>query len=547
MLFKDASGGVFWHRSAPSGEIRSAGRPGWARLELVAAQSKRYYPQDMLVLLENHLVVARATMRINTREEILRPVLNWICEVLGAPLAGFFARLGVFEGSCTAESASAICDPANELGLDGAAALQTLLDNHLLLREELKADQVRYTMLDAVHEYAHQRLSKRREMPRVQQRHAAFYTALAEEAEPLLTGVNQHEWLARLLQTNHNLRAALVWSKANNAELLVRLSAALYRFWLDSAHFHEGRGWLETALEDRAAATPKVQATLLHGLGLTTMLAADYATAKRYLEEALEIRRGLAGEEVALIGVLNSLGATTIRSHEPALALGYYGEALDIARRIGNQSFQSMLLGNLGVLHYYEADFPQARGFFEQALALDNWQDDMLGTCVRLNNLGLACYQDGDNQQAEQLLRASLAISRELPSAVMQADTLGNLAKVAVDNGDLDGAHALLTEATAIREAHGDRYSVAMTLEGWAKLALAEGRPGRALRLIGLSHALLLAVTDSLTPLARLERQRIEQAARPLLSDQEFQACLDSAGPSMPLTELFAFIRDLPA
>lgn len=514
-------------------------------IELVAAQSKRYFPQDMLVLLENHLVVARATMRINTREDILQPVLNWICGVLGAPLAAFFARLGVFEGGCTAESAAAICNPANELGLEAADALHILLDNHLLLREELKETQVRYTMLDAVHEYAHKRLTKPREMPRFRRLHAEYYTALAEEAEPFLMGANQREWLARLRRTNHNLRAALVWSEASAPALLVRLSAALHRFWIASSHFREGRHWLETALKHRESATPNVQSTLLHGLGLMTMIAGDYATAQRHLEESLAIRRTLDGEELAVIGVLNSLGATTIRSHQTALATGYYREALAIARSIGNQNSQSLLLGNLGVLYYYEADFAQARDFFEQALTLDNQQADLLGYCIRLNNLGLACYQSGDSAQAEQLFHDSLAISRDLPSLVMQADTLGNLAKVAVDNGDVAAARAMLVEATAIREADGDRYTIAMTLEGWAKLALAEGQPGRAVRLIALSHALLGDVTETIMPLALLERERIERAARPLLSAEAYQASLVGIGPQIPLDVVFAAMLEV--
>jgi tetratricopeptide (TPR) repeat protein len=349
--------------------------------------------------------------------------------------------------------------------------------------------------------------------------------------------------MVRLRQTNHNLRAALVWSARNDAELLVRLSAALHRFWFAHAHFREGRQWLETALAQRAAATPKVQSTILNGLGLMSTVASDYAAAKAYLNEAIAIRRTLPGEETALIGALNNLGNASSQNQEVGLAMDCYSEALDTARRIGNRTLQSMLLGNLGVTYYYEADFPQARAYFAEALDMASREDDLLGYCIRLNNLGLACYQDGDFVQAAELLRASLAISRELPSEVMQADTLGNLAKVAVDTGDLAGARAMLREATAIRESHGDRYAISLTLEAWAKLAVAEGQPARALRLIALSHALLQDVSERIMPLGRLERERIEQAVRPLLSDREFQACLDSVGSQMPLSEVFAVMR----
>ncbi len=43
-------------------------------------------------------------------------------------------------------------------------------------------------------------------------RHAAFFLALAEEAEPELLGARQAYWLSRLEEEHDNLRAALRWS-----------------------------------------------------------------------------------------------------------------------------------------------------------------------------------------------------------------------------------------------------------------------------------------------------------------------------------------------
>ena len=45
----------------------------------------------------------------------------------------------------------------------------------------------------------------------VRRRHAEFFLALAEEAEPWLRGPEQAAWFERLDAENDNLRAALSW------------------------------------------------------------------------------------------------------------------------------------------------------------------------------------------------------------------------------------------------------------------------------------------------------------------------------------------------
>jgi predicted ATPase len=139
--------------------------------------------------------------------------------------------------------------------LEGVASL---LDKSLLWQTEQEGGELRLSMLEAIREYGLECLAASGELEVAQQAHAAYYLALAQEAEPHLThavgirrrsrnrktptegagppvaGVQQVLWLKRLEREYENLRAALQWSAAHGDEdmkLALRLSSGLLAFW----------------------------------------------------------------------------------------------------------------------------------------------------------------------------------------------------------------------------------------------------------------------------------------------------------------------------
>ena len=67
-------------------------------------------------------------------------------------------------------------------------------------------------MLEIRHEYAREKLEESGEIKEIRRAHAAYFLALAEEAEAGLKGPGQVGWLERLEAEHDNMRAALSWS-----------------------------------------------------------------------------------------------------------------------------------------------------------------------------------------------------------------------------------------------------------------------------------------------------------------------------------------------
>src|SRR5688572_24632172 len=72
-------------------------------------------------------------------------------------------------------------------------------------------------MLETVREYALERLEQRGEADALRGRHAVYYRALAEQAEPELDGPRRAAWYDRLERELDNVRAALAWLTACGA------------------------------------------------------------------------------------------------------------------------------------------------------------------------------------------------------------------------------------------------------------------------------------------------------------------------------------------
>jgi predicted ATPase len=213
-------------------------------IELAAARVRLLPPQALLARLDDRLGLLTGGPRdLPERQRTLRTTLDWSFGLLDPPERALFPRLGVFAGTFSLAAAEAVC--GDDLGaVVGSAApaspvidaLSALVDASLV-RPEGPADEPRFRLLDTIREYALERLHGSADWRDAHDRHAAYFAAIAEPAEPELSDPGQLAWMNRLEAEHDNLSSAMSWLvNQDRVEQVLRMGWATWKYWWLGGH-----------------------------------------------------------------------------------------------------------------------------------------------------------------------------------------------------------------------------------------------------------------------------------------------------------------------
>ncbi len=488
-------------------------------IELAAARVKLFSPRALLDRLDRGLrLLAGGARDLPERQQTLRDAIRWSYDLLDAGEQPLFRRLAVFAGGCTLEAVEAVCGSEQDEQVESSALeiVASLADNSLLVsRLEASAgqedEQPRFTMLETIREYAMECLASSGEAEEMQRKHALYYLALAEAAQPEASGspdgvVWWSLFLGRLEEEYDNLRAALGWAVQNReVETGARLAIALWRLWTESSHTSEGSQWMEAVLaldgaEGRTGEAP-------HALPART---------RAYL--------------LHVAGIL----ATAQGDHDRAVAL--LEEGMSVYQDLGHKKGVSASLRELGFVAHEQGDYERAVRLHEQSLALAREFGTTFGIAFSLSALANALRARGDLSRATTLLEESLALSRGLKNAWGIVRTLASLGSVACEAGEYARASRLYEESLELGRRVGLKHTILPCLEGLARVAAAQGKMERAAQLCGAAAALREDTGWPLPPARRAEHGRTVAAARVALGEDAFTAAW-AKGHALPLEE----------
>jgi predicted ATPase/DNA-binding SARP family transcriptional activator/DNA-binding CsgD family transcriptional regulator/Flp pilus assembly protein TadD len=483
------------------------------------------------------------------RHRTLRATLDWGYQLLDEPEQALFGRLSAFAGGFTLKAAERVGARGEGIEEEDVLELLTMLvDKSLVVAEESWERGARFRLLEPVRQYAREQLNASGEAEAIGSRHAEFFLALAEEAEPELKGPRQVEWLDRLETEHDNLRAALSWSLGRGGDVGPRMAVALCLFWYTRGYLSEGRTYLEEVA--RSDVVPaRVRARALDGLGWIAEPQGDYERARTAYEKSLELYRG-SHDKKGVANALGDLGSLALDRGDYERATSLLKQSLTLHRELGSREDLIGILDGLGVLASAQGEQEQSISFFSEALALSRGTGNVRRTAVSLGNLGFTLLAHGDPGQAKALLDESLALFREIGDSSNIAVSLMNSALATLSKGDHGRVQALCEESLKLLQKAQDTQHIADCLGIMASAAGARGSAKRAARLWGAAEALREEVGVPLQPEDRVvldpylatARSSLGEIAwrttlvegRAMTSEQAIEYALDAGEPLLP-------------
>jgi len=341
-------------------------------IELAAARVKHMPPSELRRQLDHRLEPLVGGARdLPARQRTMRGTHDWSYALLGAAEMRLFRCLAAFRGGFGREAAEAISRSAEPSGVaDVLTTLSALVDSSLVLVESSSSSQARYRLLDVTRDYAVERSVAAGEFDGLRRRHADFFLAVAERAEPELRGSAQREWHVRLLEDEGNFRAALTWAlEVGESEVALRLAGALWMFWRWAGLFAEGRAWLEAALASGEDCPLEVRCQGLWGSGWLAYHQGDYRRTGEAGGQMLQVLTAGDGDLLRR-NALTLVGNAALAEERNNDAIAALGDALALCERLGKNWHLATSLLNLGTALLHSGQASEGRDLFNRAVTI---------------------------------------------------------------------------------------------------------------------------------------------------------------------------------
>jgi predicted ATPase/class 3 adenylate cyclase len=409
-------------------------------IELAAARTSVLSPAQILERLSQRLDLLKGGRDADPRQRTLRSTIEWSHDLLDEGEQRLFARLAVFVGGCTLETAEQVADA----DLD---TLQSLVEKSLVRHTD-----DRFWMYETIREFALERLEEGGEADELGRRHAEHFLELTEEAEPHLVQEalrRPGEWQARIESEFDNVRAALDRFEAeSDGERALRMAGALAWFWPERGYVAEGRRHLESALAATDGPTP-ARARALTGVAMLAPMMGDLSTAKDAAEQALALHREL-GDAWRVADVTHTLGYITAEGNDWMTARALFEESVRLLREVGDEDYA------------------------------------MWAT----RSFAWTYHDTGDLERARTIHEANLRRAREVGNPAVEATTLGVLGTILVEGGRAEQAFPFIEQAYRLHHELGESVEVMTDLWRFAQALAGVGRAEEAVELGSLSAAL---------------------------------------------------------
>jgi non-specific serine/threonine protein kinase len=470
-------------------------------IELAAARLRAMSPEQLLKrLADRYTVLTRGRRGAPTRQQTLGWSVGWSYDLCTPAEQQLWVRLSVFAGSFELEAAEDIC--GGELEPEDVDDLLTaLVDKSILIRTEQQGV-VRFRLLETLRDYGREKIKETAEYPELRRRHLDWYRRLARDAADEWFSARQIVWIKRLDQEMPNLREAVEFSLTNSPEAAAGMAAHLSPFWISHGLVGEGRRWLDQALARTPPEPTYERVEAIYYASVLASLQGDVQEAAARARDAQEVAEQLAGQLAdpaahALVAIADGFAA--MLGGDPDRACRRLDEAVDACGDLTIRASAQLLLARA---HEMRGDAAEALAWNQKVHTLAESHGESVYRTWALLGIGLDSLLKSDRQHATNVFKQGLRLAQQLD----------------------------------------DRRTAATYIEALAWIAAADGKPARAVALMGAAETVGRAVGNYvfLFPNLPVFHEECDHSARDALDAQAYEAALEE-GRSLRFDDAVAY------
>ena len=515
-------------------------------IELAAARTRLLKPAAMLEKLKSRLSLLTGGARdLPRRQQTIRGAIDWSYDLLDEAEKKLFARLGIFVGGWTLDSAEAVC--GSGLNVDVLNGLESLLDKSLIRQIEGSSGETRFTMLETIREYAHEKLSHSGELETIQQMHADYTEQFLQQVITAHAKPDEEEWFTKLDDDLDNLRSVMEWALARRQPSYVFTIGRLFQYWNVRTYYREPLNWLKHALTmDGGTSTARARA--LNCAGNISLELNENQQARAFYEDSLAFWRE-ADDSVGATTTLSNLGNIAwVQDKDYQKAQKIYEEALAVLEHEPEMAWnQAITLNNLGSIARILQNYDTALDYYTRSREM----------CVNIGAETGVSYADwflGRLALAQRKLdEAQAHFESQQKASWLKANPLlfrwaeGYKGYIHLLRGDIEEARKNLSDATAAAlEYYLQTPNLSdgwMFLEAQARLELIDRRLDRSAQLFGAAWIQRERDDCFLTEFERPEYEARIAEVRAAMGEAAFEAAFQK-GQAMPFKDALAFALD---
>ncbi|AME27107.1 MULTISPECIES: ATP-binding protein [Burkholderiaceae] len=342
-------------------------------IELAAAHAQVLGIKCVAERLEDRFeLFNRGSRAVSARHQTLRGALDWSYDLLTDSEQQIFARLSVFAGAFSIETAQAI---ASDEEMSPNTVLEGVVNlvSKSLLTAQTSGAVMSYRMLETTRSYAAERLVDAGGLSLTARRHAEHFLSEFEREELNWDRSDSGQLLPRFREYLDDLRFALRWSFSDQGDVAlgIAIATAAVPYWMKIGHVAECQLNVENAMAQmNANRIADVQRKMkLHlALGGVFVFACAAENARAHFETASELATKV-GDTAFNLKVLSGLWACTYLRGPFGLSLQYARQFEETCRTCDVRDDVITSHRMLGSAYFCVGDMKRAREHVESYLA----------------------------------------------------------------------------------------------------------------------------------------------------------------------------------